>query len=76
MKEATAFLNIGLTAMCPNCDEELDLMEVDDCQESGHQDGGWWAEAITEWFNNTEQSGMIGTCGKCNEQFKLTEIEW
>lgn len=77
MKELKANISFSLTAMCPHCGVEMDLMDPEDCAESAAPGWAFWAfEAISDWFGGHGPRGRVATCGFCDGEFKLTEIEW
>jgi len=73
----TANVVVHLWVECPNpnCREALDLLDQDDCEETGSIDARG-RDALTAWMRNEPHTPIVGTCDRCDKEFTLGGIEW
>lgn len=67
---AKALLSVRLWLDCPSCDEQLDLMNIDELNGEGEM----W-----DLINNRDEwkdPGYIFDCPKCDKHLVLKELEY
>jgi len=72
----TANLIVKLLISCPHCDAWLDLLQEDDCHETGACDDGAGWPAVKTWLRNEPHTPIVGTCDRCDKEFTVGGIEW
>ncbi len=72
-----ARLDINLWFDCPHCECALDLLNENDCWETGsHNDTILAWEMIKTWLSNKDFEQVQGTCSYCKMFFTIRSIEY